>query len=134
MTDKEKIADEFAEAAALTDVHVDTDVDSQQRSRREKQLRGWNEAQAHEIASEEGIELTDEHMQVVHTLRDYYRKNGPVEHGRELGDMLEKEFETKGGRKYLRRLFSDGPVTQGMKISGLPVPPNSEDDGFGTAR
>ena len=134
MIDKEKIADEFAEAAALTDVHVDTDIDSQQRSRRETQMRGWDEAQAHEIASEEGIELTDEHMQVVHTLRDYYRENGPVQKGRVLGDMLEKEFEGKGGRKFLRRLFPGGPVTQGTRIAGIPVPAHSEDDGFGTAR
>jgi TusE/DsrC/DsvC family sulfur relay protein len=134
MIEKEQIADELAKAAEMMDVCFDTDINSQQRSRRETELRAWKEAQAHEIASEEGIELTDEHMQVVHTLREYYRKNGAVQNGRVLGDMLEKKFAGKGGRQYLRRLFPGGPVTQGMRLAGMPIPAHSEDDGFGTAR
>nr|WP_201091533.1 hypothetical protein [Thiocystis minor] len=34
----------------------------------------------------------------------------------------------------MRRLFPQGPVTQGMRFAGLPVPAHSEDEGFGTAR
>jgi tRNA 2-thiouridine synthesizing protein E len=54
--------------------------------------------------------------------------------GRELGDILDEAFSDQGGRQYLRRLFPQGPVAQGMRFAGLPIPAHSEDGGFGTAR
>ena len=134
MIDKEKIAAEFAKAVKLMDVSVDTDISDQQRSNREAILSAWNEDQAREKAKQEGIELTADHLQVVQLLRDFYREHGEVISGRELGDMLDKVFASEGGRKYLRDLFPAGPVAQGMRIAGLPVPAHTEDEGFGTAR
>ena len=134
MVDKEKIADEFSEAVEAMDVSVDTDINSQQRTQREQELQRWSEDQARNIASEEGVELSEAHFKVIHLLRDYYLKNGLTESGRELDDMLVNEFSSQGGRKYLHQLFPDGPVAQGMRFAGLPVPANSEDGGFGTAR
>ena len=134
MTDKEKRDSEYAEAVWSMDTSVDTDIDSQQRSNREERLNEWNEEQARKIASELGIELTDAHLQVVHTLREHYREHGESESGQQLTDMLNNAFASQGGNKYLHRLFSEGAVSQGMRIAGLPVPANSEDGGFGTAR
>ena len=134
MTDIEKNSNELAEALELMDVSVDTDIASQQRSNREAELQGWNEDQARKVARDEGIELTDAHLQVVQLLRDYYREHGVPQSGRDLGDMLDKAFASQGGRKYLRRLFPEGPVTQGMRFANLPVPAHSEDKGFGTTR
>jgi TusE/DsrC/DsvC family sulfur relay protein len=134
MIDTTKIANEFAEALKYMDVSVDTDIDSQQFTRRERELQSWDKEQARQLAREEGIELTEAHFEVIQQLRDYYLEYGYVESGRELGDMLEYEFANRGGRKYLRILFPNGPVTQGMRIAGLPVPAYSEDEGFGTAR
>jgi len=122
------LVDEFA------DKSVDTDIDSQQHTQRERKLQNWNEEQARGIAKEEGVELTDAHFEVIQRLRDYYLENGSVESGRELGDILDEAFSDQGGRQYLRRLFPQGPVTQGMRFAGLPVPAHSEDEGFGTAR
>ena len=48
--------------------------------------------------------------------------------------MLDEHYAEQGGRKYLRRLFPQGPVAQGMRIAGLPVPPHTEDEGFGISR
>jgi tRNA 2-thiouridine synthesizing protein E len=48
--------------------------------------------------------------------------------------MLDMRFAHEGGRRWLRKLFPEGPVFQGMQIAGLPVPPHTEDAGFGTAR
>lgn len=97
-------------------------------------LQDWDEEQGQRNAEQEGIEMTDEHWEVVQRLRDYYLENGPSENGRELGDMLDNEFADQGGRKHLHRLFPEGPVAQGMRILGLPVPPHTEDAGFGTSR
>ena len=134
MIDKEKMANEYAEAVESMDNSVDTDINSQQRSNREERLNEWNEEKARKIASELGIELTDAHLQVVHSLREHYREHGESESGQQLTDMLNNAFASQGGKKYLHRLFPEGPVSQGMRIAGLPLPANTEDGGFGTAR
>lgn len=134
MTDREKTADKYKEAVEAMDRSVDTDIDSQQRNQREQELQRWNEDQARSIADEQGVELSEAHFKVIHTLRDYYLKNGMPESGRELEEMLDSEFSSQGGRKYLHQLFPKGPVTQGMRFGGMPVPAHTEDEGFGSAR
>jgi tRNA 2-thiouridine synthesizing protein E len=110
------------------------ETDNPLRVDHELDLQGWDEEQGRRNAKQEGIELTDEHLEIVHWLRDYYLEHGPAKNGRELGDMLDEEFADRGGRKYLRRLFPNGPVAQGMRIAGLSVPPHTENIGFGTSR
>ena len=133
MIDKEKVSSEYAEAVESMDNSVDTDIPSMQRSNREEELTHWDEDIARSVAVDEGIELTNEHMQVVQALRDYYCEHGEAT-GRVLTDMLETAFTDQGGQKYLRCLFPDGPVKQGMRIAGLPVPAHTEDAGFGISR
>lgn len=114
-------------------VAVDTDIGSQQRTRRELELQNWSEKQVDKVAGSESVELGSEHLRVIHLLREYYLEHGTVQSGRELGDMLNEEFAAQGGRKFLHQLFPKGPVAQGMRIAGLPVPAYSEDEGFGTS-
>lgn len=118
----------------MVDRSVDTDIDSQARTHRKALLDELREVNVREIASQEGIELTDEHLGVVECLRDYYLELGEAENGRDLEEMLNEVFAGHGGRKYLWRLFPGGPVTQGLRIAGLPLPPHSGDKGFGTVR
>jgi len=113
---------------------VDTNVNSQQRTQRKLELKNWNEEQVNKVARADGIELSPDHLRVIRLLREYYLDNGTVQSGRVLGDMLNEEFAEQGGRKYLHTLFPEGPVTQGMRFSGLPIPAYSEDKGFGTSR
>lgn len=110
------------------------DTSSPVRADRELDLAGWSEDRAYQIAEQENIRLTDEHLEVVHWLRSDYLAQGPSRHGRELSDRLDKAFAGRGGRRYLRRLFPEGPVAQGMRIADLPVPPYTEDAGFGISR
>ena len=118
----------------MVDRSVDTDIDSQARTHREELLAALGEAHVREMAGKEGIELTGEHLGVVECLRDYYLELGEAESGRDLEEMLDEIFDGHGGRKYLWRLFPGGPVTQGMRIAGLPIPPHTGDKGFGTVR
>ena len=119
---------------ASPDKSVDTDIHSQQRTQRKHEIEGWSEDQIHKIAAEENVEITQAHLQVISILQKYYIKHGLANNGRELDALLDDVFSEQGGRKYLHRLFPEGPVTQGMRFAGLSVPAHSEDGGFGTTR
>ena len=134
MFTNERISSELAEAVRLMDKSVDTDINSIYRHSREDILNEWNEGQAYITAGDLGIELTDEHLQVIYALRDYYHEYGIPQSARQLSEMLAQKFASKGGTKYLYRLFRYGPVRQGMHIAGLPVPCHTEDNSFGTSR
>ncbi|WP_200241298.1 TusE/DsrC/DsvC family sulfur relay protein [Thiohalocapsa halophila] len=110
------------------------DTSSPVEADRERDLADWSPEWAKQKAEALGVTLTDEHWAVIDMLREYYREHGLVHDGRELGDMLDQRFADVGGRRWLRKLFPEGPVFQGMQIAGLPVPRHTEDEGFGTAR
>jgi TusE/DsrC/DsvC family sulfur relay protein len=110
------------------------DTSSPVEADRELDLADWSREWAQQKADELGVRLGDEHWAVIDVLREYYRKHGLADDGRKLGDMLAERFAEQGGRRYLRKLFPEGPVFQGMQIAGLQVPAYTEDEGFGTAR
>lgn len=110
------------------------DTSSPRRADRELELEDWSRDEGRRTAESLGIEMSDEHWQVIDRLRAYYREHGMPESGRNLSDLLDAEFTEQGGRRHLRRLFPEGPVLQGLKIAGLPIPPYTEDEGFGVAR
>ena len=95
-------------------------------------LPDWSEQTARKLAAKEEIELTDEHWEIIHLLRTHYRVHGNDRSGTQLLRSLEEPFGSRGGRKYLYQLFPRGPVSQGCKIAGLPLPPYSSDPSFGS--
>lgn len=95
-------------------------------------MESWTEEQARSMARAEGLELGPEHLQVIHWLRDLYADCGPPSHGRALGEAMESAFADQGGKKYLYRLFPNGPVLQACRLAGLPVPPYTVDRSFGS--
>lgn len=109
------------------------DAPSPRRTDRKRDLKGWSTVQAQRTAEQEGIELSTAHWEIIHFLRDEYVRHGPHPHAREVADKLHDAFADLGGQKYLRQLFPNGPVTQGMRIAGLPVPPYNQDEGFGSS-
>lgn len=111
----------------------DPATSSSREGDRKAELSEWNEDIARRLAQKEGIELKQEHLEVAEFLRRYYLENGLPERGRTLAKALEDEFDARGGNRYLHQLFPEGPVAQGSRIAGLPVPPYTEDASFGTA-
>ena len=97
-------------------------------------LEPWTHDLAEQFAQEEGIDLTDEHWDVIHFLREHYRENGPMTSGPRLLRMMEEHYAAEGGGKYLFRLFPKGPVSQSSKIAGLPLPAFSRDNSFGSVQ
>ena len=96
------------------------------------ELPQWSEGIARKLAAEEDIALTDEHWEVIHLLRNHYRLHGVDRSGPKLLRALEEPFGARGGRKHLYQLFPRGPISQGCKIAGVPLPPYSSDPSFGS--
>lgn len=94
-------------------------------------LEPWSESHAHTLAAEEGITLTDEHMTLLHGLRELYRKN-PHFHAREALECMEDRTAPNGGKKHLYELFPKGPVRQACHIAGLPIPKDATNESFGS--
>lgn len=97
-------------------------------------LPDWSEAKAKAMATEDGLELTTEHMEVLKYLRKYYDKNGQGYNARTLLNVMEYEFGKWKGKRYLYMLFPKGPVCMGCKYAGIPLPPNCNDLSFGSVQ
>jgi tRNA 2-thiouridine synthesizing protein E len=83
----------------------------------------WNEGIANHMAKEEGLDLTEEHWEIIKFLRDYFQKYqiAPMIKilTKEIGKTMGKE---KGNTKYLYQLYPAGPAKQACKYAGLPKP------------
>ncbi len=99
---------------------------------RDETFENWTENTARDLAQAEAIKLTDAHWSVIRFLREYYQKHGAVSHARILTEALEEKFQIQGGVKYLYTLFPEGPVNQGARIAGVPVPGDSTNPSFGS--
>jgi tRNA 2-thiouridine synthesizing protein E len=95
-------------------------------------LASWSEGIARNLAKEEGVLMTEEHWEVVRLLREHYRLHGHDMSGTRLLNALAEPFGARGGKKHLFELFPGGPVSQGCRIAGIPLPPYSNDPAFGS--
>jgi len=86
-------------------------------------LADWNEDIAGVIATQENVEMTSSHWEVVNFLRDYYNEYQIAPAVRVLTKAIGKQLGAdKGNSKYLYELFPYGPAKQACKIAGLPKP------------
>lgn len=92
----------------------------------------WSLEKAVELAANEGVTLTEEHVKVLLDLQDYFFHHEEHINLRELHDALEEEFHIDGGIKHLYELFPGGPIAQGSRLAGLEVPAYAKDENFGT--
>ena len=93
----------------------------------------WDRSKSLALARSEGIDFNDEHWAVIVFLRKYYLEHGLPITARTTAQALNKNFSAQGGNKYLHRLFSDGPVTQGSRLANLRTPAFATDFSFGTS-
>ncbi|HUJ06417.1 MAG TPA: TusE/DsrC/DsvC family sulfur relay protein [Streptosporangiaceae bacterium] len=92
-----------------TQVHVDaegflTDYDE------------WSEDLARQLAGQIGIELTDEHLEVLRFLRDDYKQHA------ESATLRHASVQSGVPIKELFRLFPGKPAKKMAYIAGLPKP------------
>ncbi len=118
----------------ITDPH-ETETSSSNITDRSTELtdQHWDRSQSAARARNEGIEFTDEHWAVIVFMRELYLQQGLPINARTTARALNKSFSSQGGSKYLRELFSGGPVTQGSRIADLRTPAYAVDASFGTS-
>lgn len=84
-------------------------------------INNWDEDVAHAMAAIDGLELTDQHMQVVHYLRAEHIENGGNEpNERTIMKAMGKLWGKKPSSKDMYALFPNMPSKQGRKYAGLP--------------
>jgi len=80
----------------------------------------WDEEVAKVIAADEGIELTEQHWDVINYLRDeHFNNNGNEPNERTILKAMGKKWGTKPSSKDMYALFPKMPSKQGRKIAGL---------------
>lgn len=91
----------------------------------------WDIRAAEKIANNDGLNLNDDHWDLIRALQEYYRK---VEFPklRQIKDALEEKFHSRGGMKYLYQIIPGGPVAEGCRLAGLNVPAGAVDKSFGS--
>ena len=80
----------------------------------------WDEDVARALAAEDGIELTQEHWDVINYLRSEYFDSGEQPMERAINKGMSKIWDRKITSKDLYALFPLAPSKQGNKIAGLP--------------
>ena len=80
----------------------------------------WDEDVAKALAAEDGIELTQEHWDVLNYLRTEYIDNNEQPMERAINKGMSKIWDRKVSSKDLYELFPLAPSKQGNKIAGLP--------------
>ena len=92
----------------------------------------WDINLAQQTAKQDGLNLNDDHWDLIRALQEYYHK---VEFPklRQIKDALEEKFHSRGGMKYLYKIIPGGPVAEGCRLAGLAVPAGAIDKSFGSA-
>jgi len=93
----------------------------------------WSQGDAEAMAKADGITLGADHWAVVKALQEFFDRNERP-NVRDLHDALDEKFHPKGGMKYLYELMPGGPVAQGCRLAGLPVPAGAVDKSFGSVQ
>jgi len=84
-------------------------------------LGDWSEAFVRAEAAAEGLELTNEHWEVIRFLREHYQHHGMQAQVRELIRHFRALWGAeRGSNRYLHDLFPrGGPQKQGNRLAGL---------------
>lgn len=83
----------------------------------------WSEELIPLLAQQEDIEITNEHLEIIRFVRNFYLEFNTSPAIRMLVKAISQQFgEEKGNSRYLYRLFPKGPAKQATKLAGLPKP------------
>lgn len=86
----------------------------------------WTTEVAREIASEDSIDLSENHWEIIMFLRNFYKEHeiSPPSNRLFVKAVKEAFGEAKGNSIYLMQLFPGTPAKTACRIAGLPRPTN----------
>lgn len=86
-----------------------------------RRLDDWSEAFAKALARQEGLELTDEHWEVIRFLRAHFHEHGVQAQVRVMLRHFARAWgPERGNNHYLHAIFPiGGPQKQGNRLAGL---------------
>ena len=88
-------------------------------------LNDWSLSVAKALAQTEGIELTEQHQEVLEVLRGFYQEFELSPATRPLIKYCTLKLGAdKGNSLYLNGLFNGRPAKLAAKLAGLPKPTN----------
>ena len=83
----------------------------------------WDLSVAKLMAQNDGIVLTQDHLDVLNIFREYFEHYEIEPPMRALVKLVASEVgDAKGNSRFLYRLFPEGPTTQASRYAGLPRP------------
>ncbi len=87
-------------------------------------LDAWSEDYVRELAAHEGLELTDEHWEVIYFIRKFHDEHGVQAPVRDMIKHFKKKWgKEKGNTRYLHEIFPrGGPQKQGNRLAGVRKP------------
>lgn len=91
-------------------------------------LEDWSEDYAETIAEKDGLELYNDHWELIWYFREFHEENlvNPTMHAmvRTLGKNKGQHFhDQKNYEKHIYGLFPSDPTHELCKLAGLPMPP-----------
>ena len=90
-----------------------------------KKRLSWSASLGTHIAAKDGIELTEEHWEIIHYFREYYEDYNIPPPMRMVMRVFKKAFgDENANSRYLHSLFPEGPTKTASKYAGLPKPKN----------
>ena len=90
-----------------------------------KQRLSWSPELAVYMAKLDGVDLSEEHWEVINYFRDYYDDYNIPPPMRMVMRVFKKAFgEENANSRYLLQLFPEGATKAASKFAGLPKPKN----------
>ncbi|MCH8499003.1 MAG: TusE/DsrC/DsvC family sulfur relay protein [Marinobacter sp.] len=86
----------------------------------------WTPDIAVAIAAEQGLNITDQHWEIILLLRDFYQQHDIAPPANRIFVKTVRDLlgDDKGNSIYLMQLFPGSPVKEACRIAGLPRPTN----------
>lgn len=102
-------------------VHVGNQVVMTDQEGYIQDMGAWSEDFALALAAHDGLELTDEHWQVIRYIRDYYTEHQVQAQVRDIIKHFRHAWgPERGNNHYLHDIFPmGGPQKQGNRLAGI---------------